>query len=114
MFKGLLVITAFVFGTGAAGASEYELKWDDGTLRYLFNFIPGPGAWLGNDFDTATLAAPYVGRLRVAAYRGYNNSWDGFRVALWAFDGVPGSMIWPTSGTSQYVLPTLSTTWGWV
>ncbi len=99
----------------AAFATEYELKWDDGTLRYLF-YVTGPdqGVWLGNDFDTATLAAYNINRLRFAVQRGPNGVWDGCRLAIWSFNGVPASIIWPISGTPQYVLPTFSTNWGWL
>jgi len=33
MVRGLLITAALALGIGGAGAGEYELKWDDGTLR---------------------------------------------------------------------------------
>jgi len=92
-------------------ATEYELKWDDGTVRWMIYYAnQGPGVWWGNDFDTATLGTPHVRRITVAV-EPTPGGWNGFRVALYAFAGTPGSIIWPASGVPAFVLPSGSERW---
>jgi hypothetical protein len=103
-----------IASAGAASAGEYELKWDDGTLGAFFQVRGvGEGYWLGNDFNAGTLGNTVV-RLRATAAKSDNGRWDGFRVALFAFDGVPGSIIWPESGVPKFVLPSSTNNWSWV
>jgi len=98
-----------------AAAAEYELKWDDGTVAWQFGFMPGGSDyWCGNDFDVATLGASRVVSLRPSAARGDNGQWDGFRVALFSFGEVPGSILWPPSGVPKSVEPASGNSWTWV
>jgi hypothetical protein len=84
-------------------APQLELRWDGGTLANA-HLWPEPGIWVGNDFDVSTLCARRVQTIRVFSTAAWpNGSWDGFRVALYAFTGgVPGSLIWPPGGGQYY------------
>ena len=85
-----------------------ELKWDSGAGRWMVVWYTGADSWVGNDFDVSTIKT-YGG---IKTYRTQsrlwpNQRWDGFRIAIYAFaGGVPGSMMWPTSGTPKFVMPT--------
>jgi len=84
-----------------------ELKWDTGSATWMFVWYTGAGSWVGNDFDVTTIKT-YGG---IKTYRTQsrlwpNNQWDGFRIGIYAMGGgVPGSMMWPTSGTPKFVMP---------
>ncbi len=90
------------------------MKWDTGAVGLLYSATPGLNFWLANDFDVATLAAYNVVYMRTMAWWGNNGQWDGFRVALYSFPGQPDSIIWPTSGTPLFVMPSGAGPWRWV
>lgn len=76
------------------------LKWDNGTRKYFVWWYTGAGAWVGNDFSLAPGHRPKIKSIRVHTTSVWpNDRWDGFRVALFSFAGVPGSMIWPPGAT---------------
>lgn len=87
--------------------ATFELKWDSGAGRWMVHWYTGADSWVGNDFDVSTIKT-YGG---IKTYRTQsrlwpNQRWDGFRIAIYAFGGgVPGSMMWPTSGTPKFVMP---------
>jgi hypothetical protein len=103
--------------TGAAGLyaplafdqSTLELKWDNGTRRWSIAWYTGAGSWVGNDFRVSTLKTSYVKILKYKYYtRGAwpNQVWEGMRFAVYNFHGgVPGSMLWPTSGSGYFFKP---------
>jgi hypothetical protein len=105
------------YAGGAAGIyaphgfdqSTLELKWDNGTRRWSVAWYTGAGAWVGNDFNVSTLKTSYVKILKFKMYtrdNWPNQSWDGFRIGFYNFGGgVPGSMLWPTSGTGYFFKP---------
>lgn len=73
--------------------TEYELRWDNGRHGYVIN-VPA-GTWVGNDFDTGTLTARTIKRMRFYSSGEWPNaSWDGVNVGLFRFSGVPGAQIW--------------------
>lgn len=85
-----------------------ELKWDNGILQYYLAFYSGAGAWVGNDFDVSTISTS----VPILKYKFYttdvwpNEGWDGVGVAFYNFvGGVPGSLVWPTSGKSHFFKP---------
>ena len=91
-----------------------ELMWDMGRWRWALVWRTGAGAWVGNDFDVSTIKT-YGG---VKTYRTYswaswpNGRWDGFRIAIYSFGGgVPGSIMWPTSGSPKFVIATGDLGW---
>jgi hypothetical protein len=86
-----------------------ELKWDNGLRKWSIAWYTGGDAWVGNDFDVSTLKTSYAKILKYKYYtRGAwpNEGWDGMRFAFYAFKGgVPGSMLWPTSGSPYFFKP---------
>lgn len=91
-----------------------ELSWDSGMGRWWLAWYTGADTWVGNDFDVSTVKT-YGGlkTMRVQLrYNWPNTQWDGGRIAVFAFGGgVPGSIMWPTSGSPLFVLPTGATGW---
>jgi hypothetical protein len=89
--------------------SSLELMWDNGTRRWSVIWYTGADSWVGNDFDASTLKTTYAKILKYKYYtRGNwpNLGWDGMRFAFYAFrGGVPGSMLWPTSGHPYFFKP---------
>lgn len=94
--------------------STVELSWDSGFGRWWLAWYTGADAWVGNDFDVSTLKT-YGGlkTMRVQLRNDWpNTGWDGGRIAVFAFVGsVPGSIMWPTSGTPKFVMPSGATGW---
>jgi hypothetical protein len=95
--------------TGRA-PTEYELKWDNGTLGSYEAWTSN--GWGGNDFNVATLRSThhYIRQIGVNLSAG-GGTWEGIRLAVWSFP--PGSIMWPESGTPYYVHPTGSAGWKW-
>lgn len=95
----------------ARDGSTLELGWDNGEMMYH-------GAWThtraaewraGNDFDTSTLKTGHVKILKFKTYSSDvwpNEGWDGFHYFIFAYRrGVPGEMLWPTSGQGLFFKP---------
>ena len=86
-----------------------ELKWDSGVRSWSVAWYTGADSWVGNDFDVSTLKTAYAKIMKYKYYtRGAwpNLGWDGMRFAFYAFrGGVPGSMLWPTSGNPHFFRP---------
>ncbi len=87
---------------------KLELKWDSGILQYHLLFYYGAETWVGNEFDVATISA----NIPILRYKFYtsgswpNEGWDGVGVGFYNFaGGVPGSVIWPTSGKGHFFKP---------
>jgi hypothetical protein len=98
-----ILAAALVALTAAVGAAEYELKWDTGRPACHGECLNvGAGFWFANDFDVSTLKARHIAALKIMVYP-YGGMWDGFRIGLFAFDKIPGSIIWPTSGVPKFV-----------
>ena len=100
--------TAFVVSEAAGRDATLELKWDSGIRRWSMSWMEGGDSWFGNDFDLSTISA-YRG---ISKYKYYtrgawpNGRWDGVRIAIYRFaGGVPGSMLWPTSGGGYFFKP---------
>jgi hypothetical protein len=92
---------------------ELELKWDSGTPAWWIAWSSGLGQWLGNDFDVSTIRK-YDGikTIRVMTRLDWpNEAWDGFRVGVYAFNRVPGSLMWPTAGKGYFFKPKGETGW---
>ncbi|NIT37185.1 MAG: hypothetical protein GTN49_11940 [candidate division Zixibacteria bacterium] len=117
---GAWAIDAAVDGGGSSAAAALaaptasdqatmELKWDNGLRRWSIAWYTGGGWWVGNDFNVSTLKTKYTKILKYKYYtRGAwpNGRWDGMRFAFYNFvGGVPGSMLWPTSGTGYFFKP---------
>jgi hypothetical protein len=89
--------------------STLELSWDNGSRRWSVAWYTGAGYWVGNDFRVSTLKTSYVKILKYKYYtRGAwpNQQWEGMRFAFYNFGGgVPGSMLWPTSGGGYFFKP---------
>ncbi|MEE9457784.1 MAG: hypothetical protein V3W11_11625 [bacterium] len=89
--------------------STLELVWDSGTRSWSIAWYTGSDTWVGNDFDASTLKTSYAKILKYKYYtRGAwpNQVWDGMRFAFYSFKGgVPGSMLWPTSGNPYFFKP---------
>ena len=99
-------------------AATMELKWDNGTRRWSVIWYTGAGAWVGNDFSSSTLKTSHV---KVLKFRMYsrddwpNAAWDGFRIGFYGFSGgVPGSLLWPTSGGGYFFKPSAAHGHVWV
>jgi len=75
--------------------TEYELRWDNGTLGYVRTHILG-GTWVANDFDASTLGATRVQYLRFFSTGQWpNSSWDGCEIGIYRLvDDLPGRLIW--------------------
>jgi len=89
--------------------STVELRWDNGTRRWSLAWYTGAGWIVGNDFDVSTLKTSYVKILKYKYYtRGAwpNEGWEGMRFYVFNFaGGVPGSRLWPTSGSGYFWKP---------
>ncbi len=86
-----------------------ELAWDNGTRRWSIAWYTGADSWVGNEFDVSSMR---TGNVRLLKFKFYtrdtwpNQQWDGFRIAVYNFQGgVPGSMMWPTSGDPKFFKP---------
>jgi len=93
--------------------STLELMWDNGTRRWSVIWLEGyQASWVGNDFDASTLKTTYAKIMKYKYYtRGAwpNEGWEGMRFAFYGFKGgVPGSMLWPTSGNPHFFKPSAS------
>lgn len=91
----------------AATDDQLELSWDNGTRRWSLAWYTGADAWVGNDFNLSTISA-YRAIEKVRYYTRDdwpNTQWDGFRVAIYNFSAVPGSRLWPTSGSGYFFKP---------
>jgi hypothetical protein len=87
-----------------------ELKWDNGMRRWSVVWLEGyQNRWVAVDFDASTLKTTYAKILKYKYYtRGAwpNEGWEGMRFAFYGFrGGVPGSMLWPTSGSPYFFKP---------
>jgi hypothetical protein len=86
---------------GARTDDTLELSWDNGTRQWNIAWYTGAGAWVGNDFNLATISA-YRNLSKIKFYTRSNwpnAQWDGFRVGVFNFSGsVPGSLMWPAGG----------------
>jgi hypothetical protein len=97
--------------SGAAGRdATMELKWDNGQRRWTLVWLPGyEDTWVGNEFDVSTLKWARAVILKFKFYtRGAwpNQGWDGVRLGFYGVvGGVPGSMLWPTSGGGYFFKP---------
>jgi hypothetical protein len=95
----------------AADGPTHELSWDNGTRRWSLVWYTGTGSWVGNDFDVSTLLAAgesaKLWRFKMYTRGDWPNTvWDGFRFAVYNYSGgVPGSMLWPTSGVGYFFKP---------
>ncbi len=94
--------------------STVELKWDSGFGMWWLVYYTGGGTFVGNDFDLSTIKT-YSGMktFRLQLRNNWpNTQWDGGRMAIFSFSGgVPGSMMWPTSGSPQFIMPSGATGW---
>jgi len=102
--------TATRLGTPAPrDQSTLELIWDNGQRRWSVAWWTGAHTWVGNDFNISTLKTTNVKILKYKYYtRGAwpNERWEGMRFAVFSFrGGVPGSMLWPTSGDPYFFKP---------
>jgi hypothetical protein len=105
-------------GSSVAEAPGYdntsELSWDSGIGRWWLVWYTGADSWVGNDFDVSTIKT-YGGLKTMRIQLRYdwpNVGWEGGRIAVFSFaGGVPGSIMWPTSGNPQFVMPTGATGW---
>jgi len=95
-----------------------ELSWDNGTRRWSVAWWTGAGAWCGNDFTTTTLKTSHVKilKFRMLSRNDWpNTGWDGFRIGVYSFSGgVPGSILWPTSGGGYFFKPSAGSGHVWV
>jgi hypothetical protein len=84
-----------------------ELKWDNGTRRWSIAWYTGAGAWVGNDFDISTISTYHaIEKVRFYSRDNWpNTGWDGFRVGIYNFSSVPGSLLWPTAGGGYFFKP---------
>jgi len=91
--------------------STLELMWDSGKRSWSVARYVGANTWVGNDFDASTLKTTYAKILKYKYYtRGAwpNEGWEGMRFAFYSFKGgVPGSMLWPTSGGGYFFKPSV-------
>ena len=98
----------------AAFDGTRELKWDSGIGKWIVVWYTGKDSWIGNDFDISTVETySDIKTYRTQSHLWPNGRWDGFRIGIYAMaGGVPGSMMWPTSGNPKFVMPT-GTWYGW-
>ena len=98
----------------AEGSPAYdgtlELKWDNGIAAWLNAWYTGAGTWFGNDFNISTVSSSRaVQSMRVFSGPAWpNGRWDGFRLGIYSFTSVPGSLLWGP----KYVAGT-SSNYGW-
>jgi len=99
-------------GAGTSGAAyrdgTLELSWDNGTRRWSIAWYTGAGAWVGNDFNLATISGyRAISKIRFYSRSNWPNAqWDGFRLGVFDFRGsVPGSRLWPTAGGGYFFKP---------
>jgi hypothetical protein len=92
-----------VFGTD----DQLELAWDNGTRRWSIAWYTGAGAWVGNDFNLSTISTyRAIEKVRFYSRSNWpNTGWDGFRVGIYNFSSVPGSLLWPTAGGGYFFKP---------
>jgi hypothetical protein len=93
-----------------ANDGTLELKWDSGTSGWLIAFYTGAGTWFGNDFNISTISG-YRAVESMRVYTGPawpNGRWDGFRLGIYSFTSVPGSLLWGP----KFVIGT-SSSYGW-
>jgi hypothetical protein len=87
-----------------------ELKWDNGTRMYSVVWPTAKNRMVGNDFDTSTFKTTHVRILKFKLFTSDvwpNEGWDGFRLGFFDYrGGLPGSRLWPTSGTLHFFKPT--------
>jgi hypothetical protein len=101
----------------APGATR-ELRWDNGTWKWLVCWYTGKDSWAGNDFadsitepmgrDTNYKSTRIINVRVFSSNKWPNERWDGFRVAIYEFDNynrIPGEMLWPTGGTGYFFKP---------
>jgi len=94
-----------------------ELKWDTGIRGIGLIWFTGAGAWVGNDFNISTVKTyPGISTIRMFSSNVWPNaSWEGMRYGIYSFGGgVPGSLIWPTSGGGYFYRPTSGSGWVWI
>lgn len=91
-----------------------ELAWDNGSRRWAFAWDTAAGYWHGNDFNTSTLTGR-TAHVKILKYKFLtcsfwpNTTWDGVRIGFYNFaGGVPGSMLWPTTGIGYFFKPSTS------
>ncbi len=84
-----------------------ELSWDNGTRRWSIAWYSGAGAWVGNDFNLSTISTyRAIEKVRFYSRSNWpNTGWDGFRVGIYNFSSVPGSLLWPTAGGGYFFKP---------
>jgi len=102
--------------TNPSTDATMELAWDNGTRRWSIIWYTGAGSWVGNAFNTGTLTGKTL-HVKILKFRLYsradwpNSTWDGFRIGFYNMSGgVPGSMLWPTSGSGYFFRPQPGTT----
>ena len=99
-----------------------ELKWDNGDWEYLVYWYTGAGSWVGNDFAEGSPGDSHgrcIASLKIfSSDLAPNKRWDGFRVAIYEFKGmpkaVPGEKLWPPTGEGRFFLPSGQSGHGWV
>jgi hypothetical protein len=98
--------THFYAAPTPSDQSSLELFWDNGLRSWSLAWYTGADTWVGNEFDVSTLKTAYAKVLKYKYYtRGAwpNLGWDGMRFGFYSFrGGVPGSMLWPTSGNPYF------------
>jgi hypothetical protein len=100
---------SFLAAPAPAGRdATMELAWDNGRYQYFTCWYSGNGVWAGNDFDVATISTS----IPILKYKFHtrsdwpNEGWDGVGVGFYNFaGGIPGSVVWPTSGKSHFFKP---------
>lgn len=100
---GASTARAAAYGTD----DELELAWDNGTRQWSIAWYTGRGSWVGNDFDLSTISAyRAIEKIRFYSRDNWpNTQWDGFRVGIYNFSSVPGSLLWPTAGGGYFFRP---------
>ncbi len=90
-----------------------ELRWDNGWGMWWYCWYTGRGYWVGNDFDISTIKTfGTIKTIKLQLRSNWpNTGWDGVRAGIYAFERVPGSLIWPTAGGPYFFKPTGRTGW---
>ncbi|UCH77860.1 MAG: hypothetical protein JSU81_09055 [Candidatus Coatesbacteria bacterium] len=101
-----------------------ELRWDNGTWKYLVWWYTGKDAWVGNDFYEEFQTPADSRHRRIVSLKIFsstvapNEQWDGFNVAFYEFAGwpepTPGVMIWPEGEGGYFFQPSGATGHVWV